>query len=89
MACQKSFYYPVLLRLGHAEHEISELTAAFTKFDQDGNCVLDEKEQEQMRQDLEAERVSPAGCWRGSVRKLLTLLSLSTCPEHKHKLKTL
>ena len=48
----------VFLRLGHAEHEISELKAAFTRFDQDGNHVLDEKEQAQMRQDLEEERVS-------------------------------
>ncbi|XP_032986634.1 polycystic kidney disease 2-like 1 protein isoform X2 [Rhinolophus ferrumequinum] len=47
-----------LKELGHAEHEITELTAAFTKFDQDGNRVLDEKEQEQMRQDLEEERVA-------------------------------
>ncbi|XP_073934629.1 polycystin-2-like protein 1 isoform X1 [Castor canadensis] len=43
--------------LGHAEHENTELTAAFTKFDQDGNRILDEKEQEQMRQDLEEEKV--------------------------------
>ncbi|KAM5244290.1 LOW QUALITY PROTEIN: polycystin-2-like protein 1 [Hipposideros larvatus] len=44
--------------LGRTEHEITELTAAFTKFDQDGNRILDEKEQEQMRQDLEEERVA-------------------------------
>lgn len=49
---------PALLRLGHTEHEIVELTTAFTRCDQDGNRVLDEKEQEQMRQDLEEERVS-------------------------------
>lgn len=67
------FHHPVLLRLGHAEHEITELTATFARFDQDGNRVLDEKEQEQMRQDLEEQRVSPAGWWRGSIRKLLTL----------------
>ncbi|XP_039727442.1 polycystin-2-like protein 1 isoform X3 [Pteropus medius] len=47
-----------LRELGHAEHEITELAAAFTRFDQDGNRVLDKKEQEQMRQDLEEERVA-------------------------------
>ncbi|XP_048194432.1 polycystic kidney disease 2-like 1 protein isoform X2 [Perognathus longimembris pacificus] len=47
-----------LRELGHVEHEITELTAAFTQFDQDGNHILDEKEQEQMRQDLEEERVA-------------------------------
>lgn len=57
--CQKLFHHPVLLRLGHKEHEITELTATFTKCDQDGNHVLDEKEQKQMQQDLEEERVSP------------------------------
>ncbi|XP_060028247.1 polycystin-2-like protein 1 [Erinaceus europaeus] len=43
---------------GHADHEITKLTAAFTRFDQDGNHILDEKEQNQMRQDLEEERVA-------------------------------
>eukprot|EP00074_Homo_sapiens_P094500 XP_016872365.1 polycystic kidney disease 2-like 1 protein isoform X3 [Homo sapiens] len=47
-----------LRELGHAEHEITELTATFTKFDRDGNRILDEKEQEKMRQDLEEERVA-------------------------------
>ncbi|KAB1271700.1 Polycystic kidney disease 2-like 1 protein [Camelus dromedarius] len=47
-----------LRELGHTEYEITELTAAFTRFDQDGNRILDEKEQEQMRQDLEKERVA-------------------------------
>ncbi|XP_003787312.2 polycystic kidney disease 2-like 1 protein isoform X1 [Otolemur garnettii] len=47
-----------LRELGHAEHEITELTAAFTRFDRDGNCILDEKEQEQMQQDLEDKRVA-------------------------------
>ncbi|XP_032288466.1 polycystic kidney disease 2-like 1 protein [Phoca vitulina] len=42
----------------HAEHEITELTAAFTRFDQDGNHILDKKEQEQMQQDLEEKRVA-------------------------------
>uniref|UniRef100_A0A8C4PKZ8 Polycystin-2-like protein 1 n=1 Tax=Equus asinus asinus TaxID=83772 RepID=A0A8C4PKZ8_EQUAS len=46
-----------LRELVHAEH-ITELTAAFTRFDQDGNHTLDEKEQEQMRQDVEEERVA-------------------------------
>ncbi|XP_015414839.1 PREDICTED: polycystic kidney disease 2-like 1 protein isoform X3 [Myotis davidii] len=47
-----------LRELGHKEHEITELAATFTKFDQDGNHVLDEKEQKQMHQDLEEERVA-------------------------------
>ncbi|KAJ8789403.1 hypothetical protein J1605_021930 [Eschrichtius robustus] len=47
-----------LKELGHIEHEITELTAAFTRFGQDGTHILDEKEQEQMRQDLEEERGS-------------------------------
>ncbi|XP_053524634.1 polycystic kidney disease 2-like 1 protein [Artibeus jamaicensis] len=47
-----------LRELGHTEHEITELTATFTRFDQDGNRVLDEKEQKQMRQDLEEQRVA-------------------------------
>ncbi|XP_045658830.1 polycystic kidney disease 2-like 1 protein isoform X1 [Ursus americanus] len=47
-----------LRELGHAEHEITELTAAFTRFDQDGNHILDQKEQEQMQQDLEEKRVA-------------------------------
>ncbi|PNJ86951.1 PKD2L1 isoform 1 [Pongo abelii] len=47
-----------LRELGHAEHEITELTATFTKFDRDGNRILDEKEQGKMRQDLEEERVA-------------------------------
>uniref|UniRef100_M3YZU8 Polycystin-2-like protein 1 n=1 Tax=Mustela putorius furo TaxID=9669 RepID=M3YZU8_MUSPF len=47
-----------LRELGHAEHEITELTAAFTRFDQDGNHILDKKEQEQMQQDLEDKRVA-------------------------------
>lgn len=75
---QKSFHDPVLLRLGHAEHEITELTAAFARFDQDGNHILDEKEQEQMRQDLEEERVCRAGWWGVSIRMLLPFLS----PQH-------
>eukprot|EP00069_Balaena_mysticetus_P022085 bmy_14125T0 len=47
-----------LKELGHTEHEITELTAAFTRFGQDGTHILDEKEREQMRQDLEEERVA-------------------------------
>uniref|UniRef100_G3TE93 Polycystin-2-like protein 1 n=1 Tax=Loxodonta africana TaxID=9785 RepID=G3TE93_LOXAF len=44
--------------VGHTEHEITELTAAFTRFDRDGNRILDEEEQAQMQQDLEEERVA-------------------------------
>ncbi|XP_053440737.1 polycystic kidney disease 2-like 1 protein isoform X3 [Nycticebus coucang] len=47
-----------LTELGHAQHEITELTAAFTRFDRDENCIPDEKEQEQMHQDLEDKRVA-------------------------------
>ncbi|XP_047559514.1 polycystic kidney disease 2-like 1 protein isoform X5 [Lutra lutra] len=47
-----------LRELGHTEHEITELTATFTRFDQDGNYILDKKEQEQMQQDLEDKRVA-------------------------------
>jgi len=41
-------------RLGHVDHEI---TAAFSRFDKDGNHILDEEEQQQMKHDLEAKRV--------------------------------
>nr|XP_060623069.1 polycystin-2-like protein 1 [Anolis sagrei ordinatus] len=44
-----------LRKLGHAEHEI---TAAFAKFDKDGNQILDEEEQKRMRNDLEEKRVA-------------------------------
>ncbi|XP_015271981.1 PREDICTED: polycystic kidney disease 2-like 1 protein [Gekko japonicus] len=44
-----------LRELGHAEHEI---TAAFAKFDKDGNQILDEEEQKRMRNDLEEKRVA-------------------------------
>ncbi|XP_055447686.1 polycystic kidney disease 2-like 1 protein [Psammomys obesus] len=47
-----------LRELGHEEHEVCELTTAFTRFDQDGNHILDEKEQEQMRRGLEEERAA-------------------------------
>uniref|UniRef100_A0A6I8NZ03 Polycystin-2-like protein 1 n=1 Tax=Ornithorhynchus anatinus TaxID=9258 RepID=A0A6I8NZ03_ORNAN len=43
-----------LRELGHADHEI---TAAFTRFDRDGNRVLDEEEQKRMQCDLEEKRV--------------------------------
>ncbi|KAF5911302.1 hypothetical protein HPG69_019670 [Diceros bicornis minor] len=46
-----------LRQLGHAEH-LTELMATFSRFDQDGNRIPDEKEQEQMQQDLEGERVA-------------------------------
>ncbi|XP_063019699.1 polycystin-2-like protein 1 [Melospiza melodia melodia] len=44
-----------LKQLGHADHEI---TAAFSRFDKDGNRILDEEEQQQMKHDLEAKRVA-------------------------------
>ncbi|NXT17899.1 PK2L1 protein, partial [Syrrhaptes paradoxus] len=44
-----------LKELGHADHEI---TAAFSRFDKDGNHILDEEEQKQMKHDLEAKRVA-------------------------------
>ncbi|XP_054839936.1 polycystic kidney disease 2-like 1 protein [Eublepharis macularius] len=44
-----------LRELGHAEHEI---TAAFARFDKDGNQILDEEEQKRMRNDLEEKRVA-------------------------------
>lgn len=61
----------VLLRLGHAEHEISELSAAFTRLDQDGDHILDEEEQAQMRQGLEEERVSRTIWWGRSTHTSL------------------
>ena len=73
MAGQRSFHPPVLFRLEHTEHETTKLTAAFTRFDQDGNCVLDKKEQKETQQKLEGERVSPGG---EATRKLLILLFL-------------
>lgn len=42
------------VRMGHADHEIS---AAFSRFDQDGNQTLDKQEQEKMKQELEEKRV--------------------------------
>ena len=65
MAGQRSFHPSVLFRLEHTEHETTKLTAAFTRFDQDGNGVLDEKEQKETQQKLEGERVSPGSWWRG------------------------
>ncbi|XP_004681071.1 PREDICTED: polycystic kidney disease 2-like 1 protein [Condylura cristata] len=47
-----------LKELGHTEQEITELTATVTRFDQDGNHVLHEREKEQMRQGLGEERVA-------------------------------
>ncbi|KAG8435262.1 hypothetical protein GDO86_013277 [Hymenochirus boettgeri] len=44
-----------LREMGHDDHDIS---AAFSNFDQDGNRVLDEEEQERMRQILEERRVA-------------------------------
>lgn len=40
--------------MGHADHEIS---AAFSRFDCDGNQILDEDEQERMKIELEQKRV--------------------------------
>ncbi|XP_047459185.1 polycystic kidney disease 2-like 1 protein [Mugil cephalus] len=42
-----------LKEMGHADHEIS---AAFSKFDRDGNHILDEDEQERMKIELEEKR---------------------------------
>ncbi|XP_069096617.1 polycystin-2-like protein 1 isoform X2 [Pleurodeles waltl] len=44
-----------LKELGHADHEI---TAAFSRFDHDGNQILDEEEQKRMKHDLEEKRVT-------------------------------
>lgn len=40
--------------MGHADHEISE---AFSKFDHDGNQILDEEEQKRMKSELEEKKV--------------------------------
>ncbi|KAM7409108.1 hypothetical protein PAMA_002695 [Pampus argenteus] len=42
-----------LKEMGHADHEIS---AAFSRFDRDGNQVLDEDEQKRMKTELEEKR---------------------------------
>nr|XP_046257929.1 polycystic kidney disease 2-like 1 protein [Scatophagus argus] len=42
-----------LKEMGHADHEIS---AAFSRFDRDGNQILDEEEQERMKVELEEKR---------------------------------
>ncbi|OXB75035.1 UNVERIFIED_CONTAM: hypothetical protein H355_001442 [Colinus virginianus] len=44
-----------LKKLGHADHEI---TAAFSRFDKDGNHILDEEEQQQMKHDLREKRAA-------------------------------
>ncbi|OCT70085.1 polycystic kidney disease 2-like 1 protein [Xenopus laevis] len=44
-----------LREMGHDDHEIS---AAFSNFDQDGNRILDEEEQQRMKQILEERRVA-------------------------------
>ncbi|MBN3295903.1 PK2L1 protein, partial [Amia calva] len=44
-----------LKEMGHDDHEIS---AAFTKFDHDGNQILDEEEQNRMKRELEEKRVA-------------------------------
>uniref|UniRef100_A0A8B9H8W6 Polycystin 2 like 1, transient receptor potential cation channel n=1 Tax=Astyanax mexicanus TaxID=7994 RepID=A0A8B9H8W6_ASTMX len=48
-----------LKEMGHADHEIS---AAFSKFDYDGNQILDKEEQETMKQELEEKRVVELEC---------------------------
>lgn len=73
---------PVIFRLEHTEHEKTKLTAAFTRFDQDGNGILDEKEQKEMRQNLKGERVSPDGWWRGYKETAHSPLPAAH-PEHK------
>ncbi|KAL4640930.1 polycystic kidney disease 2-like 1 protein [Arapaima gigas] len=42
-----------LKEMGHADHEIS---ATFSRFDQDGNHILDEEEQNRMKKELEEKR---------------------------------
>ncbi|XP_055976824.1 polycystin-2-like protein 1 [Sorex fumeus] len=54
---QSEDFTSTLKELGHTEHEITELTAVVSTFEQDGVCVLGEKEQELMRQDLEKEQM--------------------------------
>ncbi|XP_041123511.1 polycystic kidney disease 2-like 1 protein [Polyodon spathula] len=44
-----------LRQMGHSDHEISE---AFTKFDHDGNLILDKEEQNRMISDLEEKKIS-------------------------------
>ncbi|XP_053307032.1 polycystic kidney disease 2-like 1 protein [Spea bombifrons] len=44
-----------LKEMGHEDHEI---TAAFSRFDQDGNRILDEEEQNRMRNILEERRMA-------------------------------
>ncbi|XP_051507168.1 polycystic kidney disease 2-like 1 protein [Myxocyprinus asiaticus] len=46
-------FQDALKEMGHDDQEIS---AAFNKFDQDGNQTLDKREQERMRQDLKEKR---------------------------------
>lgn len=53
--CDLTNNHIYICRMGHDDHEI---TIAFSRFDQDGNRVLDEEEQKQMRSILEEKRVS-------------------------------
>lgn len=57
--------------------------AAFTRFDQDGDHILDEEEQEQMRQGLEDERVSRTVGWQRSMHT-----SLACSPSHHTQAKS-
>lgn len=51
-------------RMGHADREISE---AFSKFDRDGNQILDEEEQKRMKSELREKRVRVHVCRGGPV----------------------
>lgn len=57
--CKDNFFSPerafFLLRKGHTDAEIQ---AIFAKYDQDGDQELTDHEHQQMRDDLEKERVS-------------------------------
>lgn len=46
------FVYPH--RMGHDDRDISE---AFSRYDQDGNQILDREEQQKMKRELEEKRV--------------------------------
>uniref|UniRef100_A0A8C8ICF6 Polycystic kidney disease 2-like 1 protein n=1 Tax=Oncorhynchus tshawytscha TaxID=74940 RepID=A0A8C8ICF6_ONCTS len=61
-----------LKELGHADHEISE---AFSKFDHDGNQILDQEEQERMKRELEEKRVSGL---ETKLRKLILFTKMDT-----------
>uniref|UniRef100_A0A8C8BDB9 Polycystin 2 like 1, transient receptor potential cation channel n=1 Tax=Otus sunia TaxID=257818 RepID=A0A8C8BDB9_9STRI len=66
-----------LKELGHADHEI---TAAFSRFDKDGNHILDEEERQQMKHDLEAKRVK-----KGARKETPSLMSAENLTVHYKK----